>query len=234
MKASAWAQYRPTSSAPWNWVRAWTLRRRAGFAATACEIDDLQSYVRRSVTTAYTTAAELEAAQAKGKDAAARYPDSEVARQFGLVAQSIKSGSPARVYYVIQSGYDTHAIQLPTQARLLRDFTGALRAFFDDLGAARLADRVLVMAFSEFGRRPAENGSLGTDHGTAGPVFLAGPGVKAGLVGTTPSLSDLRDGDLAWSVDFRRIYSTLLGPWLGLAADEVLGQHFDTLPLFDV
>jgi uncharacterized protein (DUF1501 family) len=193
--------------------------------------DDLQSYVRRTVTSAYVTAAELESAAAKRNDASARYPDSEIARHFGLVAQSIKSGSPARVYYVIQAGYDTHAIQLPTHARLLREFTGAIRAFFDDLGTAKLADRVIVMAFSEFGRRPAENGSLGTDHGTAGPVFLAGPSVNSGLVGKTPSLGALRDGDLAWSIDFRHIYATLMGPWLGLPANEILGEHFETLPL---
>ena len=96
------------------------------------------------------------------------------------MARSIKSGSTARVYYVIQPGYDSHAVQLPTQARLLRELAGGVKAFLDDLAAAKLADRVLVMAFSEFGRRPEENGSLGTDHGTAGPVFLAGSGVKAG------------------------------------------------------
>jgi uncharacterized protein (DUF1501 family) len=196
--------------------------------------DDLQSYVRRTVTSAYATAAELESAAARGNDATARYPDSEVARQFGLVAQSIKAGSPARVYYVIQSGYDTHAVQLPAHSRLLREFTAALRTFFDDLSAAKQADRVVVMAFSEFGRRPTENGSLGTDHGTAGPVFLAGPSVKAGLVGATPSLGNLKDGDPAWSIDFRTVYATLLGPWLGLPADEVLGGHFAPLALLKV
>ena len=104
----------------------------------------------------------------------ARYPETELAKRLELVARSIKAGSTARVYYVIQSGYDSHAVQLPTQAQLLREFAGAVRAFLDDLAAAKLADRVVVMAFSEFGRRPEENGSLGTDHGTAGPVFLAG------------------------------------------------------------
>jgi uncharacterized protein (DUF1501 family) len=196
--------------------------------------DDLQSYVRRTVTSAYATAADLEAAAASVNDARVHYPDSEVARQFNLVARSIKSGSPARVYYVIQGGYDTHAVQLPTHARLLREFTGALRAFFDDLGAAKLGDRVVVMAFSEFGRQPTENGSLGTDHGTAGPVFVAGPSVRAGLIGATPPLGNLRDGDLAWSIDFRSVYATLLGPWLDLPADRVLGERFDVLPLLKV
>ncbi len=196
----------------------------------AIQGDDLRAFVQRAVTSAYASAAELEAAAAKGRDGSARYPDSDLARRLDLVARSIKSGSPARVYYVIQGGYDTHAVQLPTQARLLREFAGAVRAFLDDLGAAKLADRVVVMAFSEFGRRPQENGSLGTDHGTAGPVFLAGPSVKAGLVGKTPLLGDLRFGDLAWSIDFRSIYATLLDQWLNLPALEILGGALTRCP----
>jgi uncharacterized protein (DUF1501 family) len=184
---------------------------------------DLKAFVQRTVTSAYATAAELEAAAAKGRNVSARYPESELARRFDLVARSIKSGSPARVYYLIQEGYDTHAVQLPTQSRLLREFAGAVRAFLDDLSAAKLADRVVVMAFSEFGRRPDENGSLGTDH--------AGPSVKAGLVGKTPLLGDLQDGDLKWSLDFRSIYATLLDQWLKLPALEILGGHFDPLPV---
>jgi uncharacterized protein (DUF1501 family) len=92
---------------------------------------------------------------------------------------------------------------------------------------------VVLLAFSEFGRRPAENGSLGTDHGTAGPVFLAGPKVKAGLVGQTPRLGDLVDGDLKCPIDFRQIYATLLDRWLGLSAEAVLGRRLDRLPLLE-
>jgi uncharacterized protein (DUF1501 family) len=195
---------------------------------------DLAAFVNRTVTGAYATAAELEAATARGADASARYPDTGLAKRLGLIARSIKSGSPARVYYAIQPGYDSHALQLPTHARLLGELAGALRAFLDDLGAARLADRVVVMAFSEFGRRPRENGSLGTDHGTAGPLFLAGPSVEAGVFGKTPSLGALADGDLKWSTDFRSIYATLLSSWLHLPADEILGGHFDGLPVLKV
>ncbi len=199
--------------------------------ANASDGADLKAFVQRTVTSAYATAAELEAASAKGGDVSARYPETDLARRFDLVARSIKSGSPARVYYMIQGGYDTHAVQLPTHARLLREFGGAVRAFLDDLRAAKLDDRVVVMAFSEFGRRAEENGSLGTDHGTAGPVFLAGSSVKAGLAGKTPRLADLRDGDLEWSVDFRSVYATLLDQWLSLPALEILGAHFDPLPV---
>jgi uncharacterized protein (DUF1501 family) len=149
-----------------------------------------------------------------------------------LVARSIKAGSSARVYYALQSGYDTHAGQLPNHARLLGDFSGAVRAFLDDLSAARLDDLVVLMAFSEFGRRPRENGSLGTDHGTAGPLFLAGRPVRGGLVGATPRLGELVDGDLKWSIDFRSAYATILDGWGDISAETVLGGRFGRLPLF--
>jgi uncharacterized protein (DUF1501 family) len=119
------------------------------------------------------------------------------------------------------------------QQDLEENFSRAIRAFLDDLAAAKEADRVVLLAFSEFGRRPAENGSLGTDHGTAGPMFVAGPKVMAGLVGQTPRLGELVDGDLKWSIDFRRVYATLLDQWLGPAAETVLGQRFENLPLLE-
>ena len=95
-----------------------------------------------------------------------------------------------------------------------------------------LTERVVVLCFSEFGRRVRENGSRGTDHGTAGPVFLAGPRVRAGLAGRTPSLLDLEDGDLRMGIDFRRVYATILEGWLGLPSNNVLGARFEQLPLF--
>src|SRR5262249_60269483 len=108
------------------------------------------------------------------------------------------------------------------------------RAFRDGLRAARLAGRVVVLMFSEFGRPVKENGSGGTDHGTAAPVLLAGAGVKGGLVGTAPSLVDLdpAHGDLKVSIDFRRVYATVLTDWLGLPAEAVVGKGVERLPLF--
>jgi len=193
--------------------------------------DDLGHFLRRSLLDAYTTADRLEAI-AGDDDAGAPYPKSEPARRLGLTARLIKAGLGTRVYYLEQGGYDTHGQQLPRHARLLEELSASLKAFFDDLAASRLADRVLVLVFSEFGRRVAENGSLGTDHGTAGPVFLAGPCVRSGLHGAYPSLTDLADGDLKMAVDFRRIYATLLEDWLGLASKEALGGAFEPLPLF--
>ena len=195
--------------------------------------DDLAAFVNRTVTNAYTTAEQLANSAGRTGGPDARYPDCELGRHLELVARSIKAGAPARVYYTIQSGYDTHALQLPAQAQLLGDFARSVRDFLDDLAAARLADGVLLLAFSEFGRRPAENGSLGTDHGTAGPVFLAGPKARAGLIGETPRLGELVDGDLKWSIDFRRVYATLIDRWLGVPAEAVLGQRFEPLSMLE-
>src|SRR5262249_17371361 len=152
---------------------------------------------------AYRASDQLRGLTASAADAV--YPSGGLASRLRLVAQLLKAGLGARVIYTLQTGYDTHSQQLYAHASLLFALAGAVKAFFDDLSAARLADRVIVLAFSEFGRRVRENDSEGTDHGTAGPVFLAGPAVRAGIHGETPSLLDLEDGDLKMAVDFRRV-----------------------------
>jgi len=192
--------------------------------------DDLAEFVRRSTLEAYTTADRLAAlAPDGGKDPS--YPESALASRLRVIARLIRGGLRTRVYYTSQPGYDTHVCQLVTHNALLGELSEALLAFKRDLASAGLADRVLVMTFSEFGRRVAENGGRGTDHGTAGPVFLCGPSVRPGLVGATPSLLDLDDGDLKWSIDFRRVYAILLDQWLGIPSSEVLGGVFGPLPL---
>jgi uncharacterized protein (DUF1501 family) len=191
---------------------------------------ELAAFVQRSMLDAYATADQLNRV---AWDKEARYPQSRLAARLRLIAGLLKAGLATRVFYTVQPGYDTHSAQLFAHANLLFELSGALKAFLDDLAAARLADRVAVLLFSEFGRTVAENSSQGTDHGTAGPVFLAGPGLKGGLVGTTPSLldPDPRHGDLRRSLDFRRVYATVLADWLGLPPREVLGATFEHLPL---
>jgi uncharacterized protein (DUF1501 family) len=203
---------------------------KAGVGA-ATPNDDLLAFVRRQAADA-TVSAEKVAAMARDKSDAG-YPATALGQKLQLVARMLKAGSAARVYYAAQGGYDTHATQAFAHANLLGEFASAIAAFLADLTAAKLADRVAVLGFSEFGRTIAENGSAGTDHGTAGPVFLAGAGVKGGLVGATPSLLDLdpKDGDLKRSLDFRQVYATVLEDWLGLPAKEVLGGTFECLPL---
>ena len=194
---------------------------------------ELSEFLRRSTLDAYSTADTL-ADLAKEQSQADRYPNSALANRLKTVARLIRADLGTRVYYAVQPGYDTHASQLPVHARLLRELAGALEAFLADLQDAGLDDRVLVMCFSEFGRRVKENASAGTDHGTAGPVFLAGNKVKAGVHGQSPSLQQLKRGDLEFTVDFRSVYATLLERWLELPAAPSLGGQFDTLDLIDL
>ncbi len=195
--------------------------------------DDLAAFVQRSALDAYATAERM-AEVARLQESGARYPTTELAGQLRLMARLIKAGFDTRIYYARQAGYDTHNAQLAVHAALLSEFAGAVRAFLEDLAAAKLAERVVVLAFSEFGRTVKENASAGTDHGTAGPVFLAGPRVRPGLQGAMPSLLDLdpMTGELRVGIDFRRVYATVLANWLSLDAQPVLGGDFEPLPLF--
>lgn len=208
---------------------------RGGIAARQANAspanDGLADFVRRATLDAYTTADRVSAAAGRERGKA-NYPNSELAQHLAIVARLIEADMPTRVYYAVQRGYDTHAVQQPTHGRLLRELSEALKAFLDDLAAAGLAERVVVLCFSEFGRRVAENASQGTDHGTAGPVLLAGPRVRAGLHGTTPSLTDLVDGDVKMSVDFRQVYAAILRDWLGIAPEAALGDNYEPLALF--
>jgi uncharacterized protein (DUF1501 family) len=194
--------------------------------------DDLTGFVQRSMLDAYATADRL-AEVVHDKDSGGHYPGTGLGNRLQMIARLLKIGFDTRVYYTLQGGYDTHSAQLSTHSQLLFDLANSLKAFLDDLAAAKLADRVAVLMFSEFGRTVSENASAGTDHGTAGPVFLAGPGVKGGMLGATPSLLDLdpQHGDLRRSLDFRQVYATVLEDWLGLPAKEVLGGPFEPLPL---
>lgn len=157
------------------------------------------------------------------------YPPGPLAQQLALVAAMIRSGMKTRVYFVSLGGFDTHAAQGGTQGRhanLLGFFGDALRAFYADLRAQRDDGRVLSMVFSEFGRRVAQNASNGTDHGAAAPMFLAGPMVRPGLLGEHPSLRNLEDGDMRFTVDFRSVYAGILQDWLKADATAALGGRF--------
>lgn len=161
----------------------------------------------------------------------ATYPSTGLGQKLQLVSQLLRSGSSARVYYTNQGGYDTHASQNVVHLNLLREFADAVAAFFADITTAKLTDRVALLAFSEFGRTIKENGSAGTDHGTAGCVFLAGPRVRGGIPSTQPSLTELVGGEPKTTTDFRAVYTTVLADWLNLPADG-LGGAFAPLRLF--
>ncbi|EUA40291.1 hypothetical protein I549_1188 [Mycobacterium avium subsp. avium 2285 (R)] len=137
--------------------------------------------------------------------------NNSLAAQLDVVAQAVKARVPARVYTVQLGGFDTHAGERGTQQRLLQTFDEAVTGF-----VAQMAGRnVVLMAYSEFGRRVRANASQGTDHGTAGPVFIAGAPVNGGFYGEQPSLTDLDNGDLKYTTDFRDIYHELLARTVG-------------------
>ncbi|HYM20089.1 MAG TPA: DUF1501 domain-containing protein, partial [Candidatus Kapabacteria bacterium] len=157
------------------------------------------------------------------------YPtDNPLGAQLSQVAQCIASGFSTKIYLVYQGGYDTHSNQLTDQAKNLQDLSDAFKAFQDDLEALGVADNVLTMTYSEFGRRPKENGS-GTDHGTAAPLFVFGTQVNAGVYGNDPALDSASltagSGNLTFQSDhdFRNIYATMMYEWLldGSDADKM-------------
>src|SRR3984893_6321364 len=164
-----------------------------------------------------------------GTKSEATHPKSQLGNSLSLISRLIAGGLPTRVYYASQGGYDTHAGQVNTQKRLLNELASSLAAFCSDLKAKGIFDRVLVMTFSEFGRRVSENANGGTDHGTAAPMFVCGGGVKPGLYGKHPLLNRLDAGDLFYDVDFRSVYATILSKWMKAPAAQVLGRDFSKL-----
>ncbi len=157
------------------------------------------------------------------------YPNNELSRQLQMVSSMIRAGLKTRVYYATLGGFDTHAGQGGEQGRhaqLMDTLSSSLRAFYDDLKKQGNDGRVMTMSFSEFGRRVAQNASGGTDHGTAAPMFLFGPMVKAGVHGKHPSLTDLDQGDLKFGTDFRGVYSSILETWLKADSKKILEGSF--------
>jgi uncharacterized protein (DUF1501 family) len=160
---------------------------------------------------------------------AAQYPNNPFGKTLQQVSQMLTADVGTRVFYVQLGGFDTHANEKPAHATLMSQLADSLAAFQADLEGHNRADQVLTMAFSEFGRRVKENGSQGTDHGAAGPMFVLGKNVKGGLYGDYPDLKNLDEGDLAFTVDFRSVYATVIEDWLGAPSKDVLGGSFDRL-----
>lgn len=154
------------------------------------------------------------------------YPSHPLAQSLRHVAAMIASGQETRVYFVPHSGFDTHANQLQRHSQLLKQLSSSMAAFQQDLASKGLSDQVLTMTFSEFGRRPSENQSSGTDHGTAAPLFVMGSQLQAGLHGQPPSLQVEKNQDLAFDIDFRRVYSEVVDRWLQGDSQKALPGPF--------
>ena len=157
-------------------------------------------------------------------------PNNTLASGLKLIAEAICGDLGLQVCHVSLGGWDTHASQNFTHSRLLSYLADSIRAFHEDLKAHGKDKDVLVMTWSEFGRRAQENGSAGTDHGSAAPMFLAGTPVKGGLYGQRPDLAKLDNGNLRFTVDFRSVYRTVLDKWMNAPADSILGGTFEALP----
>src|SRR5437773_2306641 len=192
-----------------------------------------------AMTTARDTVAQLRTSAAKYTPKG-NYSDkvnlvysskNQLAAALQLAAELIVTGTGVKVLHVTLGGFDTHYTELNRHDSLMNYLDAAITAFHDDLSAYDMADRVMIATWSEFGRRPKENASGGTDHGTASPVFLIGDGVKGGLYGETPNLAKLDQlGNLSYSVDFRAVYQEILASHLGVDAKEILGRSFDRVP----
>ena len=209
--------------------------QRASSSINGSNSSPLAEFMERTTLDAYATASQIDSLMTQSASngvSELSMLDGPLARRLKIVSDLIRADFGPRVYYTQQSGYDTHAGQLNTHSQLLGSLSNGLKAFMDDIEAAGNADRVAVLCFSEFGRQVAENSSAGTDHGTAGPVFLAGKSFQSGLHGRPVDLSQLDQNAPSHTVDFRSIYVEILREWLQVKPDVKLGPFENKLSLF--
>jgi uncharacterized protein (DUF1501 family) len=186
--------------------------------------DSQAAFLMRTALDAQVASDRIRAAVAK--QPLVTYPGTPLGGQLRTIAAMIRDGMSTRVYYASISGFDTHSQQANAHGNLLKQVGDSLRAFRNDLKAQGNDGRVLTLVFSEFGRRVKVNGSAGTDHGTAAPMFLIGPMVRPGVLGDHPSLVELDDGDLKFGVDFRSVYAAVLEDWLKAPSAKILRGEF--------
>ncbi len=203
-----------------------------------CTYDDKVRYLREATNTTFTYADTISAAYDRsGPNDFAGYLDDSLGRQFSIISRLIKGNLGTKVYLVTLGGFDTHNNQPQRHQQLLNSFSEAVTTFYKDLTAAGWDDKVLTMTMSEFGRRFNENGSLGTDHGTAAPTMFFGSALDgSGFVGEHPDLTNLtRGGNVTNTMDFRQVYATVMKDWLciddGLVGRALLGSEFESLDL---
>lgn len=186
---------------------------------------DLLNFVQRTASNTYASSRRL---QEVGNNYQPKvpYPNTGLANRLKLAAQLIDANLGARLFYVRLGGFDTHASQAAAHTSLLTQLSGAMTAFYKDMKARGHGDRVMMMTFSEFGRRPYENGSKGTDHGTSAPMLFVGNRIKSGLIGEHPSLTDLAFRNMKHHTDFHQVYAAVLENWVGVSSKKVLdGDH---------
>ena len=205
-----------------DWVRLYASQAALGGAL---------ALVSKTGTEAYRSSVDL-GNKAAAYKAMAKYPGNALGTALKTSAQLLTANLGTGICYVTTGGFDSHVGQANSQPGLLRGVSESISAFYADLAAHGMDKDVLTLVWSEFGRRVKENGGGGTDHGTAGPVFLVGGGVRGGLYGETPSLRNLDGGgDLKFNTDFRSVYATILERWFKTDPKDVLRAAFPTLPI---
>jgi uncharacterized protein (DUF1501 family) len=192
------------------------------------------AFIRQQQTSSVAYAGQLKTAADKGKNLVSYPSGNPLLDQLKIVARLIAGGLQTKIYYVTLGGFDTHSQQVDStdktkgvHANLLKNLSDGIKIFMDDLKANGKADKVAGMTFSEFGRRAISNGSAGTDHGWASPLFVFGNGVKTQTIGTNPNLKDLDGNNIKLQNDFRQVYATILSDWLGASATTVKSVLFD-------
>lgn len=206
-----------------NWGRLYAQQASMGGALAFLSETGLQ---------AYQSTIDLKA-DASDYKPAVEYPDSPLAKGLQTCAQLISSNLGTGICYVTTGGFDSHSNQDGSHPELLSKVDTALTAFQADIEAQGQADRTSLLMWTEFGRRVRENGSGGTDHGTAGPIWLLGSHVQGGLHGEPPSITSLdTNGDLRFTTDFRSVYASILEQWLEIDSKDVLDESYPQLRLF--
>ncbi len=195
------------------------------------------SFVRSIANSAVRYAETITAAATNGANSV-EYPSvTGLSGNLATTARLIRGGLATSIYHLNLGGFDTHSVQTSRHFSLMQQLSGAIGAFMADLQADGLDERVLVMTFSEFGRRVYQNGSAGTDHGTSAPLFLFGGGVQGGVIGSHPSLTDLDPGgNMVHGIDFRSVYGSVLNDWFDIPDQEVnnlMGAEYSHLSLID-
>ncbi len=201
------------------------------------------AFVRQQQTSSVAYAGQLKAAADKGKNLVAYPTGNPLLDQLKIVARLISGGLQTKIYYVTLGGFDTHSQQVDAtdktkgiHANLLKYLSDGIKIFMDDLKANGKADKVAGLTFSEFGRRAISNGSLGTDHGWASPMFVFGNAVKTQIIGKNPDLKDLEGNNIKIQNDFRQVYASVLTDWLGATdatvKDVLFNKSFTNLPIF--
>jgi uncharacterized protein (DUF1501 family) len=209
--------------------RTWQMQTLQNIYSQAGNFSPYESLIRRGTLNALAGSDELQKVAASYVTPV-KYPaNNGLANQLKMVSQVIAGNLGTRLFSVSMGGFDTHANQKDTQARLLTQLDDAVDAFMQDLANLKKQDDVVIMTFSEFGRRARQNGSAGTDHGTAEPMFIIGNKVKGGLYGSYPSLTDLDNGDLKFTADFRSVYAGMLLDQVGASPGPIVGGNYDPL-----